>query len=58
MFILGVSRQAKESMIEPVIPTTFAIANNQASINIITSFLMNGCANIMRSFRMLKGANQ
>lgn len=29
--ILGVSDNAKDSMIEPVIPTTFAIANNQVS---------------------------
>jgi mitogen-activated protein kinase kinase 1 interacting protein 1 len=28
-FCLGVSDKAKENMTEPIIPTTFAIANNQ-----------------------------
>lgn len=41
-YYLGVSDNAKDSMIEPIIPTTFAIANNQASI--INDFI-DGCAN-------------
>jgi hypothetical protein len=31
-FLKGLSSEATESMIDPIIPTTFSIANNQASI--------------------------
>jgi hypothetical protein len=31
LFLKGLSSEATESMIDPIIPTTFSIANNQAS---------------------------